>query len=270
MSDRAIRTGMPIGTRLRSFSLAALLFSATALQAAPTWDIVGLRLGMTEQEARAALKAHAADAQVTTNSLKFSYSDGAKQQETSAFTSGLIARLPPKGQDTETIQVEFSAPPLEQRVISLRRTLTNYANPPALERMIDTVTQKYGKPTTEQKYGIGILTTQLAWAQADRKPCGKVDKGLLLPTVGQTPDGLRWYELQQKNKLAPPDASQCSAVLQAILKTAAGGSSVVSMEFQMADPGHAVPAMQATAKWLADLEADARKARLKSGDTPKL
>ncbi len=252
----------------RRLALAALLCSATSLQAAP-WDIVGIKLGMTEQEALAAIKAHSPQAQVTTNSLKFTYHDGAKQQETESFKSGLVVRVPKTGQDGETIQVEFSAPPLEQRVISLRRTLSSYADPPALERMISTVTQKYGKPTTESKYGIGHVTTQFGWAEANRKPCGKVDKGLLLPPVSQAPN-LRWYELQQRNKLAPADPTQCSPVLQAKLTTAPGGSSVVTMEFQMTDPGHGVAAMQATAKWLADLEAQARKARLNSGDAPKL
>ena len=44
---------------------------------------------MTEQEALAAIKAHSPQAQVTTNSLKFTYHDGAKQQETESFKSGL-------------------------------------------------------------------------------------------------------------------------------------------------------------------------------------
>ncbi|MCL4780967.1 MAG: hypothetical protein KJ049_12310 [Gammaproteobacteria bacterium] len=269
MTDRGIHATLP-DTLFRRLSLAALLLCAGSVQAAPAWDIVGLKLGMTEQETLAAIKAHAPQAKVTMNTLKFTYSDGAKRQETPSFTSGLVARLPNQGQDTEALQVEFSAPPLEQRVISVRRTLSSYANPPALERMVATVTQKYGKPATEQKYGIGMITTELAWAEAGRKTCGKLDKGLLMPPVSQTPESLRWYELQQKNSLAPADVSQCSAVLRAMLKTASGGSSVVTMEFQMTDPGHGVPAMQATAKWLAGLEAEARKSRLNSGDTPKL
>lgn len=270
MTSRTIQATVSNTLLRRILPLAALFFSVSSLQAAPAWDIVGLKLGMSEQQALATIKAHAPNAQVTTNSLKFTYSDGAKRQETASFTSGLVVRVPNEGQDSETLQVEFSAPPLEQRVIRLRRTLTSYANPPALERMIDSLTQKYGKPGTEQKYGIGQTNTDLAWAEAERKPCGKVDKGFLLPPVSQSPDSLKWYELQQKNGLAPTELSQCSAVLQAKLTTKAGGSSVVTMEFLMADPAHGVPAMQATAKWLAELEAEARKVRLDSGDAPKL
>ncbi|MBL8264909.1 hypothetical protein [Steroidobacter sp.] len=270
MSDRVPNRISSSGFSRRSVALAALLCSTPAAQAAPGWDIVGLKLGMTEQQALAAIKAHSPNAQVTTNSLKFTFHDGAKQQETPSFTSGLIVRVPQTGQDGETIQVEFSAPPTGQRVISLRRTLSSYANPPALERMIDSVAQKYGKPNTQSKYGIGQITTQLGWAEANRKPCGKLDKGLLLPPVSQTPDSLRWYDLQQKNGLAPANASECSGVLQVKLTTKAGGSSVVTMEFQMTDPGYGVPAMQATKQWLADLEAEARKVRLDSGKAPKL
>ncbi len=270
MTNRTIHTSLFNSAFHRALALAAPVCLTTTLQAAPNWDVVGVQLGMSEQQAVAAIKAHAPTAQVTMNSLKFSYNDGAKRQDTAAFTSGLIARISLTDQDQETLELEFSAPPLEQRLISLRRTLTSYANPPALERMMDTLEQKYGKPATVQTYGIGMISTDLAWVQADRKPCGKVDKGLLLPPVSQTPDALRWYAVQQKNQLAPADPSQCSAVLQAKLKTKSGGSSVVSMEFMMTDPGYGVPAMQATSKWLADQEANARKARLNSGDTPKL
>ena len=66
------------------------------------------------------------------------------------------------------------------------------------------------------------------------------------------------------------DDPGCSAVLQISLTVRAGGSSVVTMEFEMNDPGHAVPAAQATSAWLAGLEEAARKARLASGATPKL
>ena len=251
--------------------LLALLTCTLPCTAAPEWDIVGLRLGMNEAEAKAALAAHSAQAQVSERSLRFTFHDGAKQQESPGFLSTIEARIP--GPAGEVIQLELSAPPLPQRVIRVRRTLSAYDDPPPLERMLGSVTQKYGKPAAQRKHGIGNITTVASWTEQGKPVCGLKagpNQPLVLPSVSQSPDALRWYRRQQQQNLAPADASRCSAVLQVDLITRAGGSSVVTLSFEMNDPGHAVPAMEATSRWLADLEAAARKARLGSGATPKL
>lgn len=250
-------------------AILALLFSVP-LQATPGWDIVGLRLGMTEAEILSALKAHAPDAQITTKSLKFTYNDGAQQKETEPFTARLDAVVRKQAMNTEVFNIELSAPPLEQRAIKITRNVTNYNEPPALDRVLESITQKYGKPATTWKYGQAVVTTELAWTEAGRPVCGKSSKSTQLPQAVQAPDGLRWYETQRKANTAPADGAQCSPVLRAQLATKAGGSSVSTLKFEMVDPGLAVPAMTATATWLDELEGTARKARLEGGVVPEL
>ncbi len=257
---------------------AAILLTAClagAAAAAPTWDAVGLKLGMTEQEARAALKAHAPQGRLADKLLKFTFSDGAKQQETPAFLSTLESRIPgPAGSlDNEGIELTFSPPPSPQRVVRVRRAVTSYGDPPALPRVIDSFVQKYGKPANQATYGVGTKTTVLDWVEPGRPVCGHkgdASKGLLMTPVAQAPDALRIYQRWQQQKLAPADLSTCSARLRATLTTQPGGSSVATIVVEMSDASHAVPALEATAKWLADLEAEARRARLNSGAAPKL
>lgn len=92
-----------------------------------------------------------------------------------------------------------------------------------------------------------------------------------VPPVDNAPGGLGSYTAWQRRKLAPADASNCSAALVVNLVTRAPREPLVTeMKLTMTDPGYAVPAMQSTAKQIADLQGQARKARQNSGTVPKL
>jgi hypothetical protein len=250
----------------------ALWAAATPGLAAPEWDIVGVRLGMTEQQARAAIQAHSARAQITERTLKFTFSDGARQVETPAFLATIQVHIPapPGTMDNENLKIEFSAPPTPQRVIGVRRDVAMWSNPPSVDRMLDSLTQKYGKP---QAFTLGGLPKagRADWAEAGKSVCGQQPgKPLVMPSVSQSPRDLRLYQQWQQQRLAPADLSNCAARLAANLTIKEGGSSVVSLMTEMNDYAYMLPALQASAKWLAEQEADARKARLNSGATPKL
>lgn len=238
--------------------------------AAPDWDIVGIKLGMTEQQARAAIKAHSARAVLNENTLKFRFNDGARQQETPAFLASLGTRIPnpANSTDSENIELEFSPPPQVQRVIRVRRTMSLYKDPPALERMRDSLIQKYGKPRSDQTFGIGEKTNQATWAESGKTLCGGEKR--FFTSVGQSPDRLKLFHQMQKEKLAPADLSQCGAQMRANLSYREGGASVHAIEIEMRNYDYVLPALEVTAKWIADQEAAARKARLNSGSTPKL
>lgn len=268
---------IPPGTRCVAQAVAALALLAHAAPgyAAPGWDIVGIRLGMTEQEARAAIGAHSAQARITDRTLKFTYSDGAKQHETPAFLATIeaAARTPGTTLDGERVKLEFSPPPLEQRVIGVRREVTTYHDPPARERMLASLSQKYGKPLNYATYNIGGTEGVADWAETGKPVCGQrgdYSKGMFLPPASQGPGELKKYYQWQQQKLAPADLSTCSARLRANLTVQAGGSSVVSMVFEMTDPGYMLPALEATSKWVSGMEETAKKARLNSGAVPRL
>jgi len=254
----------------RGAAVLGLSFCALPAFAAPDWDIVGIKLGMTEQQARTAIRAHSEQATIDEKTLKFTFNDGAKQQETPSFLATISAQIPGPANtsDTESIKLEFSAPPLEQRVIGVRRALSAYKNPPPLDRMLDSLTQKYGTPLNDATYGIGVKNRILTWAEADKALCG--GEKFFLPGARQSPSELRMFYQWQQQQLAPADLSQCGAQMRANMDYREGGASVNVLVIEMNDYGYLLPALEATASWLSDLEAEARTARLESGDVPRL
>ena len=252
----------------------ALLVGAAPSLAAPDWDIVGIRLGMTPAQARAALLAHAPKAEVTEFTRQFSFNDGVKDQQLPGFLGSIIARQGPTPGKSETLELMFSAPPMEQRVIRVMRTLTMYNDPLPLERAVASLTQKYGKPSAVMESHTAMGNTS-RWLEAGKTVCGNTaansQDAREAPQVDNSPSGLGHYKAWHQRKLAPADASNCSAALVVHLVTVAPRNPLVrEMKFVMTDPGHAVPAMQAAAKQIADLQAQARKVRQNSGPVPKL
>lgn len=258
-----------------SLPVLALLVAAGPSLAAPDWDIVGIRLGMSVEQARSALRAHAPKAKLTDETRQFSYNDGVRDQHTPSFLGSITAiQEGPPGSNFETLEVMFSAPPMEQRVIRVIRTLTMYSDPLPLERAVTSVTQKYGTtPNVRQTHnGNGRVSR---WVEAGKTVCGdnrpNSSDAMQAPPVDNSPSGLSQYEAWQRRKLAPADASACSAALVVILTPLSFQQPLIrEMKLVMTDPGYAIPAMQATAKQIADLQARARRDRQNSGPVPKL
>lgn len=261
----------------------ALLACATPAIAAPDWDIVGIRLGMSPEQARAAMSAHAPNAELTEYRRQFSFDDGVRQQQLPDFLGAITARLgaassalarPGSSGNAETLEVMFSAPPMEQRVIRVIRTVVLQDDPLPLERALAAVSQKYGKPPgmREANHGRGVVAR---WVEPGKTVCGDTAPTSLeawqAPPVDNAPGGLGRYEAWHRRKLAPADGSNCSAALVVDLVTRAPGEPFVrEMKLVMTDPGHAVPAMRAAARQVAERQAEARKARSSSGAAPKL
>jgi hypothetical protein len=235
--------------------------------AAPDWDIVGIRLGMTEQEARAAIVAHSAQAQISEETLNFRFTDGARHQETPRFLATIRARVPTPSPNTEEISLEFSPPPQEQRVVGVRRGLNTYTNPPPLDRLLGSLTQKYGTPLNDTTGGSGTIRN-LSWAEADKALCG--GERNFFTGANQMPASLQRFHQWQQQQLAPADLSQCGAQMRATMNYRDGGASVTTLAIEMKDYGYLLSALVSATQWLADLEAEAKKARLDSTDIPLL
>lgn len=255
-------------------SALAWLCSAASASAAPDWDIVGIRLGMTPAQARAAVLAHAPKAEVTDATRQFTYNDSVRDQALPGFLASITARQGATLTKSETLEVMFSAPPMEQRVIRVIRHMAMVDDPLSMDRAMETVAQKYGKPP-KVRVASDSRGNVLRWDEAGKTVCGDTHPnsydGLVPPPVDNQPQALSGYEAWKRRKLAPADASNCSAalVVNLITKTPRG-SLVTEMKFTMTDPGYAIPAMQATAKQIADKQAEARKSRESSGSVPKL
>jgi len=103
-------------------------------------DVIGLRLGMTVQEVRAALRKHDATMRV--------------QEQYSQFpqlpNSRYLQRISAISNTREQVVIEFAPPPRESAVVRLTRT-TKYARGarPTLIKTRQALRQKYGAPTIQ-------------------------------------------------------------------------------------------------------------------------
>lgn len=249
-----------------------LLASVTPCLAAPDWDIVGIRLGMTPEQARVAMRAHLPKAEIADSMRHFSFSDGVRNQQLPAFLGAITASQNPYTSKSEILEVMFSAPPMEQRVIRVIRTLVMRDDPLPMEHAMSVVTQKYGKPPKLRELGNRNVAR---WDEPGKTLCGDPAPAAAsaweAPPVDNNPAGLSHYRAWHQRKQAPADASNCGAALVVSFVHNPGSAFVREMKFVMTDPGYAVAAMQATAKQIADQEAQAKNARQKNPEaTPKL
>lgn len=248
----------------RTLACAALLMPAAPLFAAPeNFDIVGLRLGMTEQQARDALKAHNPQLQITAKNLTYTYSDGVRQHQTPPALSEISATEP----GGESITLQFSLPPQPARVVGVRRGAP-LPNPPTQDQLAKSVVQKYGAPATHMPFTGGASFTRMIWAEPGRPQCWRSNPQQPAGFAPASPvlEILRQFADRQKRGLAPADLSQCGASAQ----FTAYSDPVRNFSLEMTDTGPWVASLQATQRWLAQLEAEARKARVSAGATPKL
>lgn len=243
---------------------AALLVPTAAALAAPDhFDIVGLKLGMTEQQVREALRAHNPQLQITAKNLSYTYSDGVQQLQTPPALSELVASQ----LHGEAITLQFSLPPQPARLVGVRR-IAPLQNPPTHDQLVKSVLQKYGAPATHIPFKGGNSFTRMVWAEPGRPQCWRTSPQQAAGFVAASPvlDVLKQFADRQKRGLAPTDLSQCGASAQ----FAAQSDPVRTLSMEMTDTGPWVSSLQATQRWLAQLEADARKARVGTGTTPRL
>jgi len=102
----------------RSVAAVTLFACAAPAVAAPDWDIVGVKLSMTEAEAKAALNAFAPSAKITTYNSSFPYGDGVSNFRTPQFVNSVDVIVYNLGNG---IKAWFSGPVGEARVIAVAR-----------------------------------------------------------------------------------------------------------------------------------------------------
>lgn len=246
-----------------SVCAAWVALAAPAFAAPDHFDIVGLRLGMTEQQARDAIKAHNPQLQVTAKNLSYTYSDGVRQHQTPPALSEIVASQ----LHGESITLQFSQPPQPQRLVGVRR-VAPLPNPPTHDQLVKTVVQKYGAPTTHTPFTGGNAFTRMIWAEPGRTQCWRSSEKQAANFTPASPvlEVLKQFADRQRRGLAPADLSQCGASAQ----FAAQSDPVRSFSMEMTDTGPWMTSLQATQRWVAGLEAEARKARAGGGATPKL
>lgn len=241
---------------------------APVLAHAQQFDIVGLKLGMTEPEVIAAIKAHDPTLKIESTQNTYSYSDGVQQFQTAPFLWRISTRQTANTSTVGGLIILFTPPPKGGRVWAIERKETISSNPPTAKQYATALKQKYGAPTIASSD-----ESQLAWDFPAGKPnCVPRDPGrpafpVLRPT--QEVDVGFTLRMWQQKKVAPTDLSTCASRLHYLLSTS-NGQVISSFQAIMYDVGIYAVADEAAKRDTQSLEGKARKARESKGQTPKL
>lgn len=257
--------------RRRPFVLAAALLAMTwhAARADTSFDIVGLRLGMTLAQARAALQAHDPKVKIEEQRRYFGYSDGINNQLRSEdFVFWLSAsRFVVEGnqQGSENLTLYFSPKPGEQRVIGIGRIQSGMPNPPTGRQYRDALVAKYGKPSSEDSSGLVRWEFPAGKSNCMTKSVHRLSSGksILIPIYGN-PTG----NPDRFQKPGVKSLSDCASYLQYTVGLPTRPATEVRA--LMLDVEAAARGELAANQWVSELREKARKAREAKGKGPTL
>lgn len=259
------------GTRARALAAILLLAVAAPAAAAQEWDIAGIRLGMTEAEARAALTAFDAGLKVVPVMGVFNYSDGVNPiLKTPEFLDRLEGS---KGNEGVSVKVYFSGPVGEVRVISVYRTVTAVPAPPTASQFVQALFSKYGQPSGTSRAN----KQHLVWESSGKPSCIRIKDGnrVSLDAVSGTSlmvnAAVEQFFTQRRNNimgrgLIPNDLTQCGAYLGYNYM----GDPVRSFFAEANDLGAMVATERSRTAWVKQLQAEAVRKRQGQGQAPKL
>lgn len=139
-------------TLVAAIGLAMMALPSVAQNGGSLPDVVGIRPGMTPQEAYSALKEHGNGAKVGIGQVILT---GVSDKPVALIMSERVLDASP----AEVITVWLTAPPARQQVFAVRRTLKFDPQHEMLKsKVVDGLRQKYGPETsTESRRSLGIM-----------------------------------------------------------------------------------------------------------------
>jgi hypothetical protein len=251
--------------------LAPLVWLSTigVVHADDRFDIVGLRLGMTPEEVRQALRAHGVEeARIVEERRAFAYSDGMESFQTNDFVAKIVGGLRDfvGGKErADSFTVYFSPPPEGGRVVAIRRLIENQADPVTGDQFRDALVGKYGQPTERD-------ASALRWLFGNgSKNCtgsyGYTEKASMVRAVYRS-TGNRIFT-DQFNNPKVKSLDECANTFQYMVR-ALSDHPAKWVEAVMVDVQGSVKAEQAANAWVAGLAAEAAARRKGQGKGPKL
>jgi len=249
-------------TRAASAALLALAAAhCPPAVAQPSFDIVGLRPGMTEAEAMAALQAHRSGMRVQKRNMTYSYSDGVQQLNTQPFLYELWVTFD-DAQGREDFRLYFAPPPSASRVLGMTRQMSLKA-PPTQAQLGAQLAQRYGTPTTSGKNN---AVNNSVWGEPGKPTCWRSTPNTTVIGVGEASDILSGLKRGQDRGYVPRDPSTCGQAVAASM----AGDPVHNLTVRMVDYGAWASTHQQARDWVEQQRQEAVKARLSRGAGPKL
>ncbi|MCC5885866.1 MAG: hypothetical protein JJT88_05455 [Gammaproteobacteria bacterium] len=262
-----------IGNLARAAAALVLSVCAASAVATPDWDLMGLRLGMTEDEVTAAFKAYNPNGQINVYNSNYTYSDKVNSFRTPPFLSSMDLRVTTTVISTP-LRVWFSGPDGDVRVIAIAREEINLPNPPTAAEFNQTVYDKYGEPTHRMSNGAPI------WQEAGKPSCittrNSYGESISLQEFPQVASGhktmeqavqmLEIWQQRPAEQAAPEDLGTCGAFMY----YPPGRDAMRSFRAAIFDVGAIVDTHRRRMAWVSQLEADAIRARESQGQRPRL
>lgn len=245
---------------LRFIAFAVIGASILPATAQSTFDVVGVRPGMTEAEAMSALTAHRAGMRIQKRNMSYNFRDGVQQINTEAFLHEVWVTYD-DAQGREDFRLYFSPLPSASRVVSVSRNVSLNA-PPTQAQLSSQLTQKYGTPTVTGK---NYADLNLTWGESGKPMCWRSNPKATVIGDGQG-DITDYLRKEQAKGRVPADFSQCGVAVAANLV----GEPVRQLIVRITDYGLWATTQQKAKDWVEQQRQDAVKARLSKGAGPKL
>jgi len=261
---------VPQARRLVRAAATLALFAGSAPGfAAPDWDILGVKLGMTEAEVRAAFQAAEPGGKISVQNSAYNYSDKINSFKTPPFLSTMelsVTRLSIQ----RPLKVWFSGPIGEVRVMAVARNEFNLPNPATNAQYRQGLQGKYGPPTALEANG--ALTF---WEETGKPSCirsgGRLEIGEFAQVTGGFKDlsqAVQKLEAVQTraNSGLPADLATCGTFLY----YTTGMDPVKSVTAGLFDVGAIMKTYRDRNAWVDQLEAEAIRKREGAGQAPRL
>lgn len=259
----AIRQSARRFTRLSTLRfIASAVVGASILPATAqsTFDVVGVRPGMTEAEAMSALTAHRPGMRIQKRNMSYNFRDGVQQINTESFLHEVWVTYD-DAQGREDFRLYFSPLPSASRVVSVSRNVSLKA-PPTQAQLSSQLAQKYGSPTVAGK---NYADLNLTWGESGKPMCWRSNPKATVIGDGQG-DITDYLRKEQAKGRVPADFSQCGVAVAANLV----GEPVRQLVVRITDYGLWATTQQKAKDWVEQQRQDAIKARLSKGAGPKL
>lgn len=257
--------------RWTTMVLALCCFAAAARAAEQ--DIAGLKLGMSPDQAKAALKAFGVDpARIQEVKRNYRYIDGVNAHSTPEFLDHISAdkNVLKNGQWVKDMfMLVFAPPPKGGQLVSVVRTIENYVDPPTVADYRAAIIEKHGKPDEDRS---GRLTWLDPKNGVNCTPLGgtgviEVDAVMSNIYMGSAKQGWRLNQLRNANKIRDP--SDCARVLQYQIPTMPS-QPAKRVSAGMVDAAGWVQAYLATLEWIDAQRQQAVQQREGKAAKPKL
>lgn len=247
----------------------ALAFCGAALPAfaAADWDIVGLKIGMTEAEVRAAMAAYAPDGKLFDHRGTFGYSDGISSHRTEPFLDQIELRVT-DGSIKQPLRVWFSGPTGEPRAIAISRQELNLPNPITVAEFQQNLQAKYGPPTGETP------GSALYWEESGKPSCIRESWGIAIREFGKFPLGqvnvsqamAGLARDQPRSSVLPADLETCGTFVFVTISM----DPVRAFSAGLYDVGAMAATFNARNAWVEGLTAEATRKRQGQSQAPRL